>query len=158
MKKDLSCGYVLGMSVFLFFVASGVGALGGVAISSVTKNDYNCVEWTVLICDAILIPFYLNFLKRSGLNTIDGEPIQKAIIHIVLGSIVVLLFNSAFTRALELAHISLNELNYWNNVSSNTTVLLSLVVGVILGPIFEELLFRGIIFGTVREKKAMVGH
>ena len=84
MKKDLSCGYVLGMSVFLFFVASGVGALGGVAISSVTKNDYHCVEWTVLICDAILIPFYLFPFLEVELKSIHSY--SKRSITIIIKS------------------------------------------------------------------------
>lgn len=113
--------------------------------------------WLNLVYYAVgfvfLLAFLFNFLRESFrdlcgdfLNTVSAILISF-VAYFVLSWLVNFILN-----------FFLNDLTNPNSAAVNTVTKLNpnkmLVIGVLLAPIVEETLFRGVIFGTIRRKSA----
>lgn len=149
MKKDLTPKYVLGMSIFLYFVLAFVGGIFGNVIAFYTKDGATAVSCSVIFCDAVLILLYYNMMNRSGLTRISLPP-AKDIIIIFIGLTAIILFDTAFVSSLSAGSFDTSELEFWGDISRESNIIINILATVILAPILEEILFRGILFGVIK--------
>ena len=103
----------------------------------------------VLICCAIFIPIFINMYKKYKGNYQDKLNKNNTIKFIIIGLLYSLVFNTLF-------YIIGNYTNVIENNYSvlNTMELITLIIStVVLGPILEEYLFRGVMYNKIKEYK-----
>lgn len=150
--KDLTPKYVMGMAIFLFILITFASGIFGSIVAFYTENAATAIVCSILFCDIILVILYNNMLNRCGLNRIY-KPRLRSLKILLKGILAIYLFDLAFTSTLSLFSVDTTDLEYWNVVYNNANILVYVIATVIVAPIFEELLFRGIIYGGVKYYK-----
>lgn len=156
MKKtrevDLTPKYALGMSTFIYIVCTYVGGMIGFALGYKMQVG-TAMHMITIIGNVLLIPIIYSLMMRSGLG--NGKINKNNIVnrYVPIGIIAFILFDSAFIELITLMNVGTGNLAFWKYAGENSNVIVAIIGGVIIGPLAEELYFRGIIFGAIRQKK-----
>ncbi|EPB8146518.1 lysostaphin resistance A-like protein [Clostridium perfringens] len=168
MKKVFkTLGFVIGLPLLYFFISnlvSGTYVLVYFVINKVGPDSFNIMEVITpvmyhlsLISDLImLIVLFLIYLgakeklfKSCRFNKVKGN----TLIYIVIFSIgltMLILFLMGFFGSLFPSIFESYSL-VGNAMSATHNSILALVIVIVLIPIFEEIFFRGVIFGFLRD-------
>lgn len=152
--KESSLAFVLGfifaqVSVLVLVILVGIIASPFVAFEKINNFFYNNA-WgyllSTIVLDLALFGVYFYFNRKKE-NKIVSRPTAKKTLFYFLLTVATFFclapFINCFDTFLTKIGIELNEISYELNTKSLFPSLLSFII---LPPIFEELLFRGVIF------------
>lgn len=136
------------LSAFNYYVLPSIGLY--------MKNDalnvaYYAVGFVFLLC------FLFHFLRES-FSDMCGN-FANTLFAVLIGYVVYVLLSNLVALFLEQF---LSDLTNPNDASVQTVAKLNpnsmLVTGVLLAPVVEETLFRGVVFGTIRRRNAILAY
>lgn len=144
-------GLIIGL-IFVYIFSGGIAAI----FTSIFFGDFNKYI-TVCLANFITLALLYTFSEKdkSIFNKYNIKKISyKEIVYISL-------FGFGFSMVLlilidPLTEIFPSYLQVSNQILSDATSFLNLIVIIILGPIFEEVLFRGIIFNHLKNNYSFV--
>ena len=141
------------LPVYVALLALGIGYLAGLLKLELTDLQHN-ICWFVLNSIFVWIIFH-NFLLRSFRNIRFWEFVQALILGFVLYYAGNFLFSLAVGwLGLEIG--SYNDQTVLSLFEENRIVMI--LCGVVLAPMVEETLVRGLVFGTVRRKSRIAAY
>lgn len=141
------------LPVFVAFLGLGIGWLNDVLELSLTDLQIN-VAYFVVNAIFVWIIFH-GFLLRSFRSIRFWELVQALILGVALYYAGNFLFSLA-VKWLGLHIPQFNDDTVSSLVKENRTVMI--VCGVLLAPLTEETLVRGLVFGTVRRKNRILAY
>lgn len=144
--------HIFAMAWILGFLSLLLNQQFGITLSTVTLNVI-CYAFGLIL---ILI-FMHHFLKASFSDLCDN--ILTALGAVVLGYLMYLVMNAAISWVLtqfltDLTNPNSQEIE--NEVKQNSGAMLA--VAVVMAPILEETLFRGVVFGSIRKKSRFLAY
>lgn len=97
---------------------------------------------------------FWNILNKTGLPTIKGTKLKSSIYFVFSSMVIIALFSNAVASLFSYIGVSEASLGY---SAENGNLILEFASLVIIGPISEELVFRGAIYGKLRESHNFFG-
>ena len=144
---SFAVGIVSGLA---YFIISGVGSLNSTAIDNFIRNNVYIIS---LIADIIFV--ICLFIKGGSIKECQFNKIKKKdCFYIGLLSFSLTVILGIVVAILMQIFPSYNEVA--KTISSGTGTIYSLVSVVILIPICEEIIFRGVIFGYLKKRYNLV--
>lgn len=146
-SNELLCGYVF-LPVYIIILPKLVGLIAAYLKPDISGNTLIIVFY--LVSFLIVVALFRNFLKSSFSDLLDNK--AGSIFSVISGylghnilmyivSVLLMLFN---------AGVNPNNEAIVEQIKLNPNTMIA--VTVLLGPVVEETLFRGVVFGTIRRK------
>ncbi len=148
------------VSVIIYIMNNKNGSLmdnlkGESAMSDILAN--NIIQITIISSLASLVIFYLIFklkgqdlIKRCKFRKLNNSEIK----NIFSVALLISFANMFLTMSLSPYFLEYQEVS--NMISKQTTSIFGVLTLVVLVPIFEEILFRGIIFNTLKKEIRLI--
>lgn len=144
---NFSVGIIIGLA---YIIIDGMGTINSMAIDDFIKNNVYIIS---LIADIIFV--ICLFIKGGSIKECKFNKINKKdCLYISLLSFSLTVFLGIVVAVLMQIFPSYNEVA--KTISSGTGTIYSLVSVVILIPICEEIIFRGVIFGYLKKRYNLV--
>lgn len=144
---SFAVGIVAGLA---YFIISGVGSLNSTAIDNFIRNNVYIIS---LIADIIFV--ICLFVKRGSIKECRFKNISKKdYLYIALLSFGLAVILGILVALLMQIFPSYNEVA--KTISSSTDSIFSLISIIVLIPICEEIIFRGVIFGYLKKRYNLV--
>ncbi len=144
--------HMFAMSYILSALNAHVFPLMGFQLSTIWLNF---LYYAVGFC--YLLGFLFHYLRESFADMCGN--FLNTVIAVLVGFIAYVFLYNIVRYGL---HFFLENLTNPNSAAVNATAKLNpnkmLVIGVLLAPVVEETLFRGVVFGSLRRKNALLGY
>lgn len=144
--------YLIVLPFFGGAITDWIGTLLGI---SITRAASNVICFYILFCAAVLI--FHSFLYQTGQTFVRG--MERCFKTLGLALVLYYGLNEIFYR---LTNLLWNNLTNLNDTALTTQLTaaprMMAIVVIFLAPFLEELLFRGLIFGWLREHSRVVAY
>ena len=150
-ERVLGCIYI---PIHGFVLPVVLGVLIGLYAPQ-TRAPYQMLIFST-VSFAITLVIMFKFLRTSFSDLIDG--FWRAVQSIILGYVLyrALLWITALLIARLMSGVNPNTEAFSSALSENNKIMI--IVSVVLAPIIEETVFRGALFGTIRQKSRIAAY
>lgn len=118
------------------------------------ESTSNLAYFDSILYGVVHTVVFWNILNRTGLLTIKGTKLKSGIYFVFSSLVIIALFSNAV--ALIFSYIGVSEASLGYSAEKGSLIL-EFASLVIIGPISEELVFRGAIYGKLRESHNFFG-
>jgi membrane protease YdiL (CAAX protease family) len=159
--QNVAAAIFMGVKLFKAGIEAGMsGAMPNMAdlTKEVTDYVYTLTPWLLLFAVLVSLPFYYLFFRKRKQELATFVSVRS--IHplcipvlVVLGLSfnVIIEFFMALLQQIDLLKPLFESYQQHSGIIMNGGFWLSLIVIGVIGPIFEEILFRGLVFGEMRK-------